>query len=173
MINSSFLSIRRGARRGAASVEAVVVLPVFVILFVSLIFVQRQALARRSAELKARTCAWQYSMNNCSQVPPGCDDILDAQQGEARIPDEITEALGDGPVGAVGRTITTFLQPMLDAAFGRAVTATTEQSFPRPRLYGGETGVEHGRYHLACNLERKELLDVAKDTWDIFYGQLQ
>jgi hypothetical protein len=52
-------------RRGAASAEAVVVLPIFIVLFISLFYVRDQVLAKQAAQERARTCAWLYSWNNC------------------------------------------------------------------------------------------------------------
>ena len=50
-------------------VEAVVALPFMVLVFASVMYVQRASLARQSADAAARTCAWLYSVNGCSQMP--------------------------------------------------------------------------------------------------------
>lgn len=74
------LSGSRAHARGAASVEAVVVLPVFLILFISLFYVRDQVLARQATQEQARTCAWLYSANNCefdaNSMPAYCDGVL-------------------------------------------------------------------------------------------------
>jgi hypothetical protein len=68
--------------------------------------------------------------------------------------------------GIVGPIVSKVLSPALDAAFGRALDANTQQSYERPPLYGGGTQSASGSYHLACNLTRETPLDVVKDAWN-------
>ena len=67
---------RRRASRGVATVEAVVALPVLVLLFIAVFFFRDLAGARHEAATKARSCAWLYSANNCTTVPAGCEGVL-------------------------------------------------------------------------------------------------
>jgi len=153
-----------GAARGAAMVEAVVVLPVLIILFVSVFYVRNQVLASQAAASEARTCAWAYSMNNCSTVPPGCDaQIVGAARSiDARVEEDLSKARS----GVAGPVVDRVLKPVLDAAFGQALDANSYITYNRPSLYGGGTRDARGSYHLACNLAPQTLTDVAKDAWN-------
>lgn len=71
------LHTKRLRQRGATMVEAVVVLPFFIMLFVSSLFVTRRYLAVQAAQSQARSCAWQYSASSCINIPPGCAAKLD------------------------------------------------------------------------------------------------
>ena len=155
----------RRSSRGAASVEAVVVLPVFIIIFASVLYVRSQVLSRQAAETKARSCAWTFSTNNCDAIPPGCDDIVRKVDGAAKVVDEIEKDLSSAKGGPVGSVISKVIEPALKCAFGSAVEASSKQSFQRPSLYGGGTATASGSYHLACNLAHETLIDVAKDAW--------
>jgi hypothetical protein len=157
---------RRYSCRGAASVEAVVVLPVFVIIFVSVFYIRGQVLSRQAAESKARTCAWAYSVKNCNEIPPGCESVLQVVSGAGQVDDKIEEKLAKAKAGIVAPVIAKILEPALKAAFGRALDARTQQFYERPALYGGGTATSSGSYHLACNLTPETPLDVAKDAWN-------
>lgn len=147
-------------------VEAVVVLPVLIILFVSVFYVRSQVLARQTAESKARACAWAYSMNNCNAIPPGCEQLVRAVDAAGPLNDKIEEKLSNVSGGIAGPLVSSILRPMLDAALGRAVDANTEISYDRPALYGGGTQSAHGGYRLACNLTPETLEQVGMDAWN-------
>ena len=155
-----------GRRRGTATFEAVIVLPVLVILFVSVFYVRSQVLARQASESKARTCAWAYSMNNCNSDPPGCEGLVRVVRESGPIADKVSQAAGKATGGVAGPVVKRVLSPAIDAAFGRALDSSTQQSYERPPLYGGGTESASGSYHLACNLTPETPLDVAKDAWN-------
>ena len=157
---------RHNSCRGTASVEAVIVLPVFIIIFVSVFYVRGQVFSRQAAETKARTCAWAYSMKNCSEIPPGCEGVLQVVSGAGQVDGKIEKALSGATGGLVGPVIAKVLEPALKAAFGRSLDASTQESYQRPALYGGGTATSSGSYHLACNLTPETALEVAKDAWN-------
>jgi hypothetical protein len=74
-------AVRRGGlrrrSRGAALVESAVVIPVFLILFASLVFVWKLYLAKVDAMKGARLAVWSYASSNCtawadpSNISPG------------------------------------------------------------------------------------------------------
>lgn len=155
---------RRSGTRGAASVEAVIVLPIFVLLFISLFYVRDQVVARQAAQRQARTCAWLYSWNNCdkSALPPECHAVVTDEAFFNDATAELSENLGGGIVGDALKGI---LDPVLEAAFGRALDAQVSKEVPRPAIYGGKTQGVTGNYHLACNLKSTTAPEVAKDAW--------
>ena len=145
--------------------EVVVVLPAFIVVFVSVFYVRSQVLSRQAVEAKARTCAWAYSVGNCDEIPPGCEGIVQPVDGAGQDDEGIKDALKNATGGLVGPVIATVIDPALKAAFGRALDANAKQYFQRPSLYGGGTATTSGSYHLACNLATETLVDVAKDAW--------
>jgi hypothetical protein len=160
---SSFHS--RSRARGAASVEAVVVLPFFVLLFISLFYVRDQVLTRQAAQERARTCAWLYSNNSCDkgQLPPECQDVVKDVPLAADAAKTVTDKLtGDGFFQDV---VSGLIDSALETAFGSAFDVKVEREVARPAIYGGKTQAIVGEYHLACNLKPKTKIDVAKDAW--------
>lgn len=158
---------QRIRRRGAASVEAVVVLPVFIVLFISLFYVRDQVLAKQAAQERARTCAWLYSWNNCQfdekLMPAECDRKATEAPIGADAAEAVTEKLtGDGFFKDI---VSGMLDEALEAAFGRATDVKISREVTKPALYGGKTQALTGEYHLACNLKPTTAPEVAKDAW--------
>src|SRR3954453_9582048 len=83
---------RASTRRGTASVEVVVMLPVFVILFASGFYLHGLITAAQDAGIAARGCAWAHAVAGCpTQRPSLCRELqlsdpkaLDAADYEPR-----------------------------------------------------------------------------------------
>ena len=156
-------------------VEAVIVLPLFIVIFLSLLYVRDQVLARQQAQTEARRCAWLYSMKNCQVVPPECAEVLGPPSNgsaadpavEPAIRKATSEATGDA-TGVISKVISPLLEVAIDAALGSSATAAANREIERPRLVGGGTKTVQGRYDLACNLAPSDPVDVAIDAWNHF-----
>jgi len=172
----SFSHHSRQARRlgrGAASVEAAIILPFFVILFISVFYLRNAILARQAAEAHARSCAWSYSMNYCESVPAGCEDVVSPVSEGSKLADEIGSQLGKASnnlfAELIGDVLSAVLEPVVDAAFGKSLDANSQVSFPRPALYGGGNANATGTYHLACNIRDTTLTEVAENAWHTLF----
>lgn len=168
---------RRG-QRGAAAVEAVIVLPVFVIVFLGLFYVRDQAIATQQAEQQARSCAWLWAAQDCEgTIPAGCDDVLSAANAPDMAPPDLKGKLdeqlarvkqgqnvngGDVVMGIIGPTIGN----ALEAAFGNATEAKTSRQVSHSPLSGPGQKTVNGQYRMACNLHPTTLEEVAKDAWE-------
>lgn len=168
---------RRSSTRGAASVEAVIVLPLFVILFVGIFWIRDRQEAKLIADQEARRCAWTYSALGCddSKIPPGCV-MRDANlqlDGDLSIPYESVStsvsslATNRGDLG-LGNFVKNLILDNVVARLGEALTHNTEATAAlereRPDLFGGGQAIVSGKYRLACNLKSHtpdSLLDAA------------
>ena len=158
---------QRIRRRGAASAEAVVVLPIFIVLFISLFYVRDQVLIKQAAQERARTCAWLYSWNNCEfdgkLMPAECEQAATEAPIGADAAKAVTQAVaGDGFFAEI---VSAMIDPALEAAFGRATDIKVSREVTKPALYGGKTQTLTGEYHIACNLKPTTAPEVAKDAW--------
>jgi len=154
-------------------VEAVIVIPVLILLWVSLYYAGGLVLTQQKMEVAARSCAWLYSANNCTAVPAGCEDLL-ANTHSASVPPEVSDTLqhgGDAAIngsdakGIVGEIIGELVLAPLVAAFTSSVDAKVEQPVQQPVAYGEGVKVVTGRYHLACNLAHDTPEDMADRAW--------
>jgi len=162
--------------RGAASVEAVVILPVLIILFVSVTYIRNQVLAQQAADNKARSCAWAYSANNCEAVPAGCEELVKPVTAGTGVASKVSDALSSsaGWIGPVIKpVIEAVLDPVLENVFGRALEANTVVAFERPGLFGGGTQSARGKYRLACNIKPETAPEVAKDAWNALVSKIK
>jgi len=158
---------QRIRRRGAASAEAVVVLPIFIVLFISLFYVRDQVLAKQAAQERTRTCAWLYSWNNCQFdaeiMPAECERASTEVPIGADAANAVTQKLtGDGFFNDI---VSGMLDQALKAALGRATDVKISHEVTMPTLYGGKTQALTGEYHIACNLKPTTAPQVAKDAW--------
>ncbi len=152
-------------------------LPVFVILFIGLTYVARLAESAQSADMTARTCAWLYSANDCTEIPPGCDGYLRSGTASSDLGKVVTKEFEDrkGDIsssGNGGSFLSGFVGALLESAvqdaFGRSLDATVSNDTHPPELFGGDkvTATVTGHYQLACNLKPTTLGNVAADAWN-------
>jgi hypothetical protein len=150
-------------------VEAVIALPVFVILFVAAIYVRDLMGTRHEVGTQARTCAWLYSANNCTSVPPGCSEFIHDGAAHGREIDEIVGGVADEldvlGSGMVRTTVELVVNDVLEAAFGKLVDSQSTRAVRRPPLFGGSEVTVPGRYRLACNVQPQTLGQILEDAW--------
>ncbi len=135
--------------RGTASVEIVVMLPVFIILFLGVMHIHSIGLARQQAQTAARGCAYYFAVNGCTEgaaAAPICKGVDVAKIGD--IPNdapgkkEDTAAIDevkDWPL--VGGLVT-----QLFGEGSRARSDQTARSF-----IGHEDRKVTGRFFMVCN----------------------
>jgi hypothetical protein len=147
-------------------VEAVVALPVFVVVFVSLVYVRDGYIARQAANLRSRECAWLYSASGCESVPPGCEGLVSIERKSVPVGDALKGALGNAAQGAAEAVVIDnsgfsgvlavvlreFLTPLLGRLFEENALAQGRARLSAPALYGGDDFWVRGRVGLACNL---------------------
>jgi hypothetical protein len=168
---------RKGSRRnvrGAASVEAVVVLPVFIILFVAVLFIRDLAGSKLAADETARRCAWQYSANSCSAIPAGCEEVLKGvHRGsmDTDLSNTVNTLEGKLATGStVKDAIKELVQTMVTDELANYLTLSLDSrktvELNRPALFGGGTIQVLGKYRLACNIQEKNSGDLAAEVWN-------
>lgn len=160
--------------RGVASVEAVVALPFFILIFLALFYVRDELLKKHQLGMTARTCAWLYSESNCQVVPPGCQNYLSAlRPTSSKAGNELHDAMSEVEskthdfTKLVSNVVTGLIDNIIDAAFSQSFDAAPKSSVPRPALFGGGSKGISGKYHMECNLAEKKPIDVVTDAWNI------
>jgi hypothetical protein len=169
--------------RGAAMVEAVILVPTLLLLLLAVLHIHRSRSAVLHAASRARSCAFEYAVHGCKTVPEGCERIVasssstkDVELGKRA--DRDAEEAEPGIMGVIGRivpsmkSISTF--PILGDAIGRFFgargRATVEVEFQAhlPEDHGSYTA--SSGFVVACNTRRSDGEDVADDLFKVFHG---
>jgi Flp pilus assembly protein TadG len=86
----------RARERGAALVEACVVVPVFIVLFAGMLFLHQVVQKTQQAQLGARSAAWTEAMKTCSGGAEITEpDVLSRMDGAAGSSVSLTATSGD------------------------------------------------------------------------------
>jgi hypothetical protein len=156
-------------------VEAVIVIPVLILIWASLYYLGDLFAVQQALEAKARSCAWLYSARNCQVVPAGCERVLTDSQGSADVAPEVGDALEEGgrkalegadTQGVVATVAGKLVAGPLLAAFTSSVNAKATRDVDQPAAFGGGLKTVTGRYHLACNLAPTSPEEMAQKAWD-------
>jgi hypothetical protein len=156
---------------GAASIEAVVLLPCFLLLFFAIYGIHSRYEAKQRALANARHCAWVYSQRGCAgPLPPGCSTrpstprALAAKQYVES--DFSTVSSGTEKPARLSGVIENQVGEPQRTLFGRYINATSRISPEVPDILGWDESDTQAKYHLACNLEPQRLSDVLSFLWD-------
>jgi hypothetical protein len=140
----------RCCSRGTASVEIVVMLPVFLVLLLGTYYVHDVALARQRALSDARGCAYGYAVRGCpsdAAKVPGCKGLTAGLAGEVDGHHSDTEAQAQALKDDVGRF--PVLSSAVDALFGKGGRARAKRS--HRDLLGSEPGATEQSFYMTCN----------------------
>jgi hypothetical protein len=177
--NSStrFLSTRRARRRGTASVEAVIALPVLILLLFGVMYVSRAITARHQADDLARSCAWRYSANGCDSVPDGCSGIVSRGTRDDSAAEDLKASWGDAidmasKFESGGGGFKGLIAQVVGSVFGDTVMKALMKDAKSAVKYAvsregpaGTTEELLARYQLPCNLKERSVAELAKQAW--------
>lgn len=150
----------RAQRRGTAMVEAMLVIPVLIIVLAGAAYLRELSVARASARLAARACAWQSAMRGCEgDASAACATPLPSHD-DTRLPDiaATARAQAGGQVDPFGEF--PILGEAFAALFGRSTRATATASVPFP-FDRERVGVASSEAVVQCNSMPTGVLDVA------------
>jgi hypothetical protein len=154
---------------GSASVEAVVVLPFFILIFGGVFLMQGLIANQQLALVTARRCAWEYSNNGCTDKPPECAEP-DSADGVDEDNDQVRGVVNKikGVESTAGKSIPV-LGSTIEELFGRAFTASARREVPKPPLFGSGKSIITGNYYLMCNEPYKDGKDIINGALKAFY----
>jgi hypothetical protein len=153
--------------RGVASVEAVIVLPVFVLLFIGVMYFGRLAVAKADTDTDVRRCAWLYSMGNCQEVPEGCAEPTHAAPRQSNVLQKAFETRSGKLNDRIAGLVISLMDNVINDAFLSPRVAHASRTVTRPPLFGGNVATVAGEYPLACNLTPRTAIGVADNAWKL------
>ncbi len=176
---------RVGAQRGAAMVEAVIMLPFFILIYFGIHYWGAQEIARTLAKQHARSCAWTYSNDACkdtARVQKVCGDRGRLHFGrptdsggapdlEKSASDRVNQKTGganlpsSGRSGKIGDFAGKWLDEALEALLGKKRTRTASIDVRAPSLFAQKSTQVSGSYRLTCNQEPKTIRQLFNELW--------
>ncbi len=148
--------------RGSVMTEAVIMLPFFILVWGCIIYVSQLYEKGIETQAVARECAWRHAKDNCEgETRCSIASALDVSSDYGPTDDgSISDAEGSGGPGFLGDG---FLTNIL---FGSDITATAQDTTPKPEVIGGGDAQLTGKMGLACNEKpRGDLGDVISSAW--------
>ncbi len=136
--------------QGSASVEIVVMLPVFISLFAGVLWLHRSGSAVQSAGAMARGCAWAHALQGCPDtLPEVCSELGVRSKAHGGEVEQLEDTGWFGTLNSI---------PVLGAAvrgvFGHAHIISASVS---NETFAGEAATSSSRQYVLCN--------VVAQTW--------
>lgn len=161
----------RDACRGSASVEIVVMLPLFIILFAGIYHLHALGVLALDNAERARGCAWQFAVQGCEAASTGdlCEGVSVAKDADVKRESDARAAGGDETAAELEKSKSVLdqvadipiLGGLVEALFGEgAVAALRRQT---AGFMGEEEVTLQKSYYVVCNTVAKSWSDLMKD----------
>jgi hypothetical protein len=159
--------MRRPSQRGTASVEVVVMLPVFIILVAAIYHVHGVAMARLEARAAARGCAYQYAMDACQPAEHLVDlcTVAEPARGGAPLDGGDSAAQAGGIFAELERW--PVLGPAVISVFGETASASATSEGRAHLAAEPDAGVATESIYLVCNTEPRDWGGIASHVCEL------
>jgi hypothetical protein len=188
--------LRRRREAGAALAEAVIMLPVFTIIFFGVVYVKNASVVALENLSKARECAWTYSNNACQTLPAGCEegkrlnlntpDTLfrtdkasssssDPSDDDTAMKDKVTtlsqdatlpEGNSSGLAGALKSAVGTLLEGVAAIFENDKRDISVARDLNTGKVLGNRKVTVSSGYRMPCNVPAKTIGEVFMDFFD-------
>lgn len=164
-------------------IEAVIVFPLFIIVFAALIYYHQAYSAKIERSNVARRCAWAYSVGGCIEKPKDCPigkiggaNFVDIDEGV----DHHGDLFKDAPAGRTTEQRTK-LEGVLGASnslltgllgLDEGIEARPSRDVKMPSLLGGATRKITGNYAVMCNERSYTNKELVKASYCAISGSL-
>lgn len=154
------LSGRPARERGAAMVEAVIVIPVFILLLTGATYVRALHAARAETRLAARGCAWEHALTGC-EGGSACGGLASNERADG-LPDLAQSARAQSGGGVDPFSDIPLLGDAFQTICGTSTRATIAARVPFP-FDDALTGDATSENVVLCNAVPRTVLELARD----------
>ena len=182
----------RRSARGAAYVEAILLIFFMIIIFGGVIYLGNYFEGQQRAQAIARRCAWVFSWNACDKsipLPEVCagviGDTVNEPNDELRTGIASAQQNAEGADGSLANAsdaedatrrenlragVQTEMSPFYEMLFGQAITAVATSKVARPATLPNAEDSIAVSYYLPCNLNHQDPLETAKNLFTSLLG---
>ncbi|MBK8169934.1 MAG: pilus assembly protein [Sandaracinaceae bacterium] len=148
--------------RGAAMVEAAILLPIFILIFGGVMYTSRSFETAVKQQAQARHCAWAYAKNACDgDQPAGCTFTEGSDMDSSVV-------AGNQDVQAADDE-NNFFTKIVDLIAGKSTTAAAQSTVTAPNVFGGGQNTIERKNALSCNEKIRHTFGQALEAaWDSF-----
>jgi hypothetical protein len=168
-------------RRGSASVEIVVMLPLFIVLFAGVYHLHANGSAALLAAERSRGCAWQFAVSGCEDASKLelCKGAFASKAADVKSESDAQAEGGDGVAAQLEQNKSVLdkvaaipvIGGLVDMLFGEGALASATQ--PAPQFMSDEEVGLQKTYYIVCNTVSKSWGDLIKDqVCGVITGQL-
>lgn len=154
---------KRLRTRGAAMVEGTIMVPVFIILWVGVVYLQQLYAARGLARMEARRCAFEHAMSGCDGTPESCSAAPNVSTEQVATADKIVTHARTGTDDFDPFQKVPVLGDAFRMLFGTTTGSTVEKRVPFP-FNDQLAGVARGQVVLLCNSKPATVFELAKQV---------
>lgn len=157
----------RSHLRGTASIEALMILLVFILVWIGVSYVGQLHHAKIVSKADARTCAWKIAQSGCRSIPPECESTEGGGSLGNGKSQSLEEAGEEATFGSkVAEALRDVLMNQVRGLFAKRAEASKSIEVAKPPIVG-DGMVEVGSYFsLPCNTKEFSVDDIANDVWD-------
>lgn len=163
------------AKRGVATVEAVIAMPALLVMFLAVRFVFHRYDAMEGASAAARSCAYRYAANGCTALPADCAPASSKTESSGEAPKDPTAAGVASKVQTASDDLSLgsipILSSLVNALLGSGTTSSVDVAVTDPLYVGTASFTGTGRVYMPCN-ETKQSDDVIAAIYKAIKGVL-
>lgn len=162
-----FCTRLRSDTRGSVYVEALSMLPVLIILWVSVVFTHHIDDTAQQSRLASRQCAWEYTEGNCESVPPSCKSeptLGEPMEDDTDIKSKIESRDGADNDKDSTKGFGNGIMEMIGDIFGKPAEIRDVRDVRAPELYGGGAARQASKQYLLCNEKEVDFLKKALEV---------
>lgn len=158
--------------RGVAMTETIVMLPAFLIIWGSVLFIHKRYESYVNAAAVARECAWRRATDACpdeDDANDNLDEICKLEEGT-----DISDPWNGNDPTADAQSSVSFMDSLSAIIGGKGLVARRETKITRPGVLGGEDETYKPGVALSCNEKASGDIfgNVADSAWDGLAGSL-
>ncbi len=161
-------------RRGTASIEGLIVIIFFILVWTGVRYVGQLSNRSLSTRAAARNCAFQIALTGCESVPVGCDfseeNSSSAEQQEAT--SSVTRTAQDAEEDDFNKDILDILTEAVELDLFKRARVEAPAEITQPELIGGDTVDLSQGMTLPCNPTRETLGDKFLNLFKGIFGQV-
>lgn len=153
-------SATRAGQEGTAMAESVVALPFFILIFAALIMMWGLYATKLDLAVRARRCAWNYTISNyCESTPAGCDGATFAEWDSSSAGTGAAESEMNSALSGVSSVV----RNVVSAVFGEIQNVRFQRDMVAPTYLGGATNTVLADYSVVCNERPKSLGELIEE----------